>query len=400
MGIRNTLMTSSIARSDFHRSMRPSTIEDVHRRAADQGTTLSSSEARALSRADLNHDGTIGNSAAERRAAWRVVDGFDRDGHRGSVDFLHGRGYGLARALAPELNPLAGITAARSGTSSGPSVTMGGPTTVSYSGVPDISGERLTPRGGRWDSAAILDRLGQYDNTTAPATQGERCGAATSLAGAILGGRSSTARYADGLAAATDGGDSTAARAIAGRVRRGTATYGDMHRLQDISYRMANRDGRPDLSIRELSDVSRSTGGHSVTGTGMSPTETASHLRSLRPGESFTMLLSRAEGDPPSATGHYVRAGRDASGREFIYDPGLRDGHHLIYRDRNPEAFSGYLERRGITTEPRYRATDAALARAEAAGLMELDPSDASVRARLRAVGVEVVNRPINRVIE
>lgn len=91
---------SNISATQFQRHFQPGTMDQLRDRAAGNGVTITAAQERALRAADLNHDGIIGNSTAERNATWRAVDDFDRNGTRWSVSSGSGTGYDLARGLA------------------------------------------------------------------------------------------------------------------------------------------------------------------------------------------------------------------------------------------------------------------------------------------------------------
>lgn len=91
---------SNISATQFQRNFQPGTMDQLRERAAGNGVTVTATQERALRAADLNHDGIIGNSTAERNATWRAVDDFDRNGTRWSVSSGSGTGYDLARGLA------------------------------------------------------------------------------------------------------------------------------------------------------------------------------------------------------------------------------------------------------------------------------------------------------------
>ena len=90
-----------MTRGNFDGRFTAGTLDELTRRAAGEGVTLSAAQRRALSRADLDHNGTIGDSAAERRAVWRAVDRFDHNGRGGSVSSGTGTGFRMATGLAP-----------------------------------------------------------------------------------------------------------------------------------------------------------------------------------------------------------------------------------------------------------------------------------------------------------
>jgi len=88
-----------MTRAHFDQHFTAGTIDQLRTRAAGSGAPLSAAHERALTRADLNHDGVIGNSTSERRAVWTAVDGFDRNGTRGSVSSGTGTGFRAAQGL-------------------------------------------------------------------------------------------------------------------------------------------------------------------------------------------------------------------------------------------------------------------------------------------------------------
>jgi hypothetical protein len=90
-----------IGYSTFNQKFRAGTVEQIQARAQAGGRPLSGAQLDALRRADLDSNGVVGNSAAERRAAWFATDDLDRNGSRWSVDSRTGQGHDLARALAP-----------------------------------------------------------------------------------------------------------------------------------------------------------------------------------------------------------------------------------------------------------------------------------------------------------
>lgn len=85
---------SKITRHDFLQRFTPTRTEELLSRPS-----VSAEQAAALTRADLDSDGVVGNSRAEAVAAWRAVDSFDRDGSAATVDSARGTGAALADAL-------------------------------------------------------------------------------------------------------------------------------------------------------------------------------------------------------------------------------------------------------------------------------------------------------------
>lgn len=329
-----TVVASYLRQSDFDRSFRPRSLTELELFAHAGGAPMTAAQRTRLAAADLDGNGTIGNTTAERRAAWSAIDSFDRDGDRRTVSSRHGTGFALARALAPGVRTHREPTAAVST----------GEVTMSTD-APNIGRERVVPDGGRWDGARVLDRLGQYEGGAVTGSQAHRCGAATELSGAILRGPEATARFADGLGE----------RDIAARVRGGTATYGDLSTLQDRAYTRFNGDTNPSLSTTELGALSRATGvSREGARTVATNAEVDRRIAALGPNESFTMLLSRSSSDPGSEVGgHYVRVGRDAAGRAFVYDPGSMGEHHLTYQDTDPARFARYVHERSYHDDGR-----------------------------------------------
>lgn len=92
---------STISAGNFTRTFQPGSIDQLRERAAGNGVRMTADQERALRGADLDRNGVIGNTAAERNATWRAVDDFDRNGTRWSVGSSTGSGYELARALSP-----------------------------------------------------------------------------------------------------------------------------------------------------------------------------------------------------------------------------------------------------------------------------------------------------------
>ena len=75
-----------IGYSTFNQKFQAGTVEQLQGRAQASGRTLSPQQLAALRRADQDGDGVVGNTAAERRAAWFATDDLDRNGTRWSVD--------------------------------------------------------------------------------------------------------------------------------------------------------------------------------------------------------------------------------------------------------------------------------------------------------------------------
>lgn len=220
----------------------------------------------------------------------------------------------------------------------------------------------ITP-GGRetWRGSDILRNLGQMDGTTGTHAP-ERCAASSTLATAIMSGAPSTDRFVLGLVRANEGRPEVRAELtdIYGRLGRGTATYGDMHRLQDITFSTFERDGRPGSSPSEIAamrglsrgltrdadraplpgDTVVARGGPDV-GTAESPDRTRARIDALRPGESFMMNID-AGGDDIR---HAVTIGRDRDGSTYLYDSAPADGNPtFMYEGERPELFAHYTD--------------------------------------------------------
>ncbi len=209
---------------------------------------------------------------------------------------------------------------------------------------------RITP-GGRetWRGADILRNLDQRGSTD--------CAASAELANAIVSGPGSTDRYVLGLVRANEGRPEVRAELadIYQRLGRGTSTYGDMHRLQEITHDTYETDHRPGMSPSEIAtmrgglsrgitrdDPASATEDRRVlaNGTGETPARTRERVDALRPGESFMMSVDAGGPDR-----HAVTVGRDRDGRTYLYDSAPRAGDPTFsYEAERPEVFSRYTD--------------------------------------------------------
>ncbi len=153
---------STISAGNFTRTFQPGSIDQLRERAAGNGVRMTADQERALRGADLDRNGVIGNTAAERNAVWRGVDDFDRNGTRWSVNSSTGSGYALARALSPSSTSAAPPAGGAGGTggASGPGGTGGAGATPRTAPpvAPSVSGPP-PPTDPMLRAAQQMDRL-------------------------------------------------------------------------------------------------------------------------------------------------------------------------------------------------------------------------------------------------
>ncbi len=222
---------------------------------------------------------------------------------------------------------------------------------------PVTESTRITP-GGRetWQGSDILRNLGQLDGTS-DAHAASRCTASSTLATAIVSGAPSTDRYVLRLYEANSGHPETQREltGIYNRLGSGTSTYGDMHRLQELTYTTFERDGvagtspieaaamRSTLSLGMRADAPTSAiaGRRELHagGTAETPEHTRARVDSLRRGESFMLNVDNDD------VRHAITVGRDRDGRTYLYDSAPPAGTpNFSYEAENPERFARTLD--------------------------------------------------------
>lgn len=230
-----------------------------------------------------------------------------------------------------------------------------GPHTAAPSG-PVTESTRISSTPWDFNGQQILRNLGQVGEG---AHAMSRCAPSCELANAIANGRTSTDRYVLNLYQANGAHPERQAElsGIYQRLGHGDATYGDMHRLQELTYQTYERDGQPGFSPAETqsmrdhqaSAVRHDTAADAIegqrdvrpTGTGETPTLTRARIDALRPGQSFMMNIDGG-GD---GIRHAVTIGRDQQGHTYLYDPAPRAGDPTFqYDGERPETFQRYVD--------------------------------------------------------
>ncbi|MBI2568363.1 MAG: hypothetical protein HYV63_15175 [Candidatus Schekmanbacteria bacterium] len=233
---------------------------------------------------------------------------------------------------------------------------------------PQLSQRPAFEPGGQWDGGQILNRLSQLDTIRGPRGpqyDETRCGPSSTLSSAIMAGPEATANVADRLAShTTNAANRRDIEGIRDRVRDGSASTGDLSRLQDHMLRQyaANpRDGMTTAEVTRMQqelmpNVQLDPNGETRTADGVratprpghtveEPGRTVDRVTNLRPGESFSMFVDT---DRPGRPGfndpnHYVQVGRDQNGELYVYDPYPRGNQpNLVYQNRDPAAFEHY----------------------------------------------------------
>lgn len=229
----------------------------------------------------------------------------------------------------------------------------------------DFANEPLVPKGGNWNGAQILSRVSQLE-TNEPSSandQERRCGQAAVLAGAVMAGPDATARLVERLADSPQVSDPRERMDLYGlrqRILDGTATHGDLSRLQQYMYQAYSRaaggtdaDGMTvmEQDLADKTDVppEQNTIGPDATlsnGEGLTretPTATRHRVGSLKNGQSFVLNVKM---DPKEdEVHHFVTVGRDQAGRTYVYDPYPRlNQPNIIYQDKDSEAFNHYTD--------------------------------------------------------
>ena len=204
---------------------------------------------------------------------------------------------------------------------------------------PQLSNQPLVAQGGRWNGSNILNAQSQLDTVGSPqASQQNRCGASSVLAGAVMSGPEATARVAERLGAGSQNPEEIARlNAVRDRLLDGTATHADLSTLQDTAYNRYNSDGQSGLTTAEMTAMQRDLAGN-VQFDAVGNTNTASGDRAvprqghvveesgrtldridgLRNGQSFTMGVDT---DNDGKFNHWVQVGRDQDGNSYTYDP-------------------------------------------------------------------------------
>ncbi|MFN8609464.1 MAG: hypothetical protein U0931_18140 [Vulcanimicrobiota bacterium] len=204
---------------------------------------------------------------------------------------------------------------------------------------PNLSNQPLVAEGGRWNGANILNAQSQLDTVGTPqASQQNRCGASSLLAGAVMAGPEATARMAERLGAGSQNPEEAARlNGVRDRLLNGTATHADLSALQDTAYNRYNTDGQAGLTTAEMTAMQRDLAG-SVQFDPVGNTTTASGDRAvprqghvveeggrtldridgLRNGQSFSLGVDT---DNDGKFNHWVQVGRDQDGHTYTYDP-------------------------------------------------------------------------------
>jgi hypothetical protein len=227
---------------------------------------------------------------------------------------------------------------------------------------PNATGDPEERRGGLpftergWNAEEILSHLTQIDSQASTETDLHRCGAASVLAIHIQAGPDATARTAERTHASFSAwiqanqaqwDDATRARretaraavgAVAGRIRRRSAGYGDLQQLANAIKLVAPSGTGP--TVNEDFDTYRELGGGGQGSRRLRAFVGGSHT-GVRRVRSLAEALGRERNqgfilgvnidERETRTDHAVSFGANAEGRVYLYDPWPRRGSQLLY---------------------------------------------------------------------
>ena len=202
----------------------------------------------------------------------------------------------------------------------------------------NLSDRPLVGSDGRWNGGTILNAQSQLDTAGSPsASQENRCGPSSLVAGAVMSGPGATARMAERLSAGASPEDSERLQGVRDRLANGTATHGDLSTMQEMAYQRYNTDGSAGMTDTEITAMQRDlaqsvrfdpvgnntndAGQRVVPHTGKvveEPGRTLERVDGLQNGESFTM---GTDTNNDGNMNHWVQVGRDDQGRSYVYDP-------------------------------------------------------------------------------
>jgi len=204
---------------------------------------------------------------------------------------------------------------------------------------PRLSDKPLVQPGEAWDGARILNALTQFD-TQGGAHQNIRCAAASFLAGAIVAGPEALGRVIDRLQwQVLSHEDRNALQHLQNQLSQGTATHGDLSKLQEILFRRYATSGQPGMMPAEQARMRRElTGKPHGNSQFEDPEQTERRLQSLKNGQSFTLSIINEAGG-----GHAVQVGRDQQGRLYVYDPAPPEGQPQLIGPEN-SLFETYFQ--------------------------------------------------------
>jgi hypothetical protein len=231
----------------------------------------------------------------------------------------------------------------------------------------------LRQPGEAWDGSKILANQSQLSTEKGKDNKhmGDRCGAASVMAQAVMGGEDKTLHLVDQLASKSPA-HAKELKVIHDKIKNGTATHEDLNHVEEWmynTYHTGNQSGlSPDVVNKmqnQLLDTTtqksaenqrtrNSDHGFSVTDgngkTGETPSHTKDRVNGLNNGQSFVAAVDT--NFDKVDTNHYVVVGKDASGRSYIYDPYPKANQgQIIYQDQNPDAFNYYTSgQMGVNT--------------------------------------------------
>ncbi len=222
-------------------------------------------------------------------------------------------------------------------------------------------GHHLGNMTGEWDPEGLLNRFTQWD---AKSCQNVRCAPTCAVAAAAMGGPEALRRLVERFRESLIHGRTSenpaerlspqAAEAtlddLLGRIENGTVTREDMGVVDELMARYYQQD--PILGASKQAATEMMALGAKSSRPADSLPANASELRSfvqdkLKPGEVVRSAVD-TDGDTDSSQGnhHAVLIGKDASGREYLYDPLPKQAGtpQIVYRDSNPQQYDYYLE--------------------------------------------------------
>lgn len=185
-----------------------------------------------------------------------------------------------------------------------------------YTNTPPVSdSQKLTGADGTFRSAEVLSKLTQFDQDSGTKLDSTRCGATTAIAAAVATeGQAGLEKFAGKIGQYLDDIQdpqaASQAKAIQKKVKDGTATYGDLGKLGDLSAK-AFGTSEAGIEFPDLLDMFDEMGiSRKTPDNGRMPT--------FGPGEVMPSLVD-LDGD--GSGDHFVLFGQNQEGDNFVYDP-------------------------------------------------------------------------------
>jgi hypothetical protein len=231
---------------------------------------------------------------------------------------------------------------------------------VQYTGAARVPDATPLPRGadGQVDRQQLLTNLTQRDTNPQTSTDASRCGATAVLA-AVANAPGDPAQNLRNLCTRFAGDpsarppvapavpltppisaqDRTMLTSVASQLRGGTATYGSLAQVGDF---ISRRYATPVPGGGGAREISSSAMYGVLNAAGVTAPDNGYGVFAPQAGQSWPMILSA--NDPNGPANHWVLAGVEPGGRQFVYDPDATSGPSQIHYAGDP-AFQAYNDR-------------------------------------------------------